>query len=382
MKKFMQKMSVSVAMIALGIASVLAQTKPAESTSKVKKVLLYNKVGGWMNTTGNTQVKDAFSQLASTKGFELVQSSDDAEITLDYLRQYQVIVWNNNTDGAKSVPNSIARQAILDYLEQGGGWFLIGLAGDHADSWNGLAEALGTKFTRHSKTGDAEIVLDNEAALHPELKWMTGDFPEVFVFNDIWLSFSKTVRHLPGVTVVATARNLPGTTDYVVPMGDGSGDNVYIWAREVGKGRLLYSAMGFGLTRIMAQQDSIVPKSYWEFLRYAAGDFQNGCTLATSPGFDPAARIHVEAMCSATGLKPQSTRPDQGIVPMGDAFRFTSPDGPFHARIRDLRGALVWERALPAGTEKLVFDKGIKPGVYFFEARSASGVEHRRLVIP
>src|SRR4051812_35200330 len=73
-----------------------AQTKPPESISKIKKVLLYNKIGGWMDLDGIADVKAAFSTLAAAKGFELVQSAEDLGITLDYLKQFQVIVWNNN----------------------------------------------------------------------------------------------------------------------------------------------------------------------------------------------------------------------------------------------------------------------------------------------
>jgi hypothetical protein len=107
--------------LCLGSATADAQTKSLESSSKVKKVLLYNRVGGWLTPDGHAAIKGAFSHLAATKGFELVQLGADYDITLDYLKQYQVIVWNNNSNGGLSVPSLSARQAILDYLDQGGG---------------------------------------------------------------------------------------------------------------------------------------------------------------------------------------------------------------------------------------------------------------------
>jgi hypothetical protein len=77
-------------------APAAAQTKPPESISRVKKVLLYNKIGGWTSVDGTGEVKAAFSKLAASKGFELVQSADDGSITLDYLKQFQVIVWRTS----------------------------------------------------------------------------------------------------------------------------------------------------------------------------------------------------------------------------------------------------------------------------------------------
>ena len=138
---------------------------------------------------------------------------------MEYLKQFQVIVWNNNTNGASSVPSATARQAVLDYVDQGGGWMLICFAGDHHDTWPGLTERLGTKFSLHAKIDTREVVLDTAARAHGELKWMMQGFPEVFELNDLWLSFQNTVRPLPGVTVVATSRAIPGIPNVVSPHG-------------------------------------------------------------------------------------------------------------------------------------------------------------------
>lgn len=384
MKTVMGKPQVIVfyASLCLGLGAALAQTKPPESTSKVKKVLLYNKIGGWMGITGIAEVKSVFSRLSEAKGFELVQLSEDADITLDYLKQFQVIVWNNNTNGAASVPSSVARLAILDYLDQGGGWMLIHNAGDHGGTWPGLAEALGTGFSRTGFNGQAEVVLDSAGRKHGELKWMLDGFPDVFTLEDRWLNFTNTVRPLPGVTVVATSRAIAESSNVIIPTSDGSGDNIYLWAREIGKGRLFYNAIGFGNYRLMEQQDSIVPRLYWENLRYTAGDYQNGCTAPASPGFDPDARVHIESMCAATGLGTAPARAD--FVVSKGAYRISlpSPAGPLRIRVRDLRGTLIWERSMPAGTLATSLDDDFRPGVYHVEIRGASGRVQGRLALP
>jgi hypothetical protein len=371
------------AALCLGLAPAGAQAKPAESTSKIKKVLLYNKIGGWMAVDGIADVKAAFSTLAAAKGFELVQLDEDVGITLEYLKQFQVIVWNNNTNGLYSMPSATARQAVLDYVDQGGGWMLICNAGDHQNTWPGLAERIGTGFMAHFNIGYGEVVLDRAASAHGELKWMVEGFPEVFQLNDLWFSFQKTVRPLPGVTVVATSRGIPGIPNVVHPPGDSSGDNAYIWAREVGRGRLLYNAIGFGQKKIMEQKDGIVPRLYWENLRYAAGDFQNGCTTPASPGYNSAARVHVEAMCSTTGLTATPALPNLVVSKGGRRMRFAhTPSRPFTIRVRDIRGAKVWERTLPAGTGEIALDDAIKPGVYHFEVLGPAHAIRQRLLLP
>lgn len=383
--KFRQpRLPVFAALVAMGLCHGLidAQTKPSESTSKVKKVMLYNKIGGWVAVDGVAAVKAAFSKLSEAKNFELVQLDDDSLITLDYLKQFQAIVWNNNTNGTGSVPRAKARQAVMDYLNQGGGWMLICWAGDHGDTWPGLAETMGTKFDLDGMIDRGEVVLDSAASLHRELKWMVDGFPHVFELNDLWFSFSKTVRPLPAVTVIATARNIPGYPPVVFPTADSSGDNVYIWAREVGQGRMLYNAIGYGKNNLMAQQDSIVPRLYWENLRYVAGDYQNGCTTPSSPGFDPAARVHVEAMCSVTGMKPSPTSSKALLSKGGRRMRLAIPDGPYEIRLRDPRGALIWERSLPAGSDEIALDADLGPGIYPVEIRSATRTLQFRLALP
>ena len=138
---------------------------------------------------------------------------------------------------------------------------------------------------------------------------------------------------------------------------------MYIWAREVGQGRLLYNAIGFGTYKLMEQQDSIVPRLYWENLRYAAGDYQNGCTTPSSPGFDPGARVHVEAMCSTTGL---ATTPSSrhGGVEGGRRIRLTpAPSNPFTIRVLDIRGVKVWERTCRAEHGEIALDDFLRPGL-------------------
>lgn len=342
------------AVLFIGFRTPMAQTKPPESSGKIKKVLLYNKFGGFEVTHGISRTKEIFSKLSTDKGFELIQLETDTLITLDFLKRFQVIVWNNNTNGMASIPSATARQAVLDYLDQGGGWLLIHKAGDHSNTWPGLAETMGTKFNSHSIVEFSEVVMDPDARADEELKWMIDGFPEFFRMKDLFLSFDKTVRPLPGVTVVATTRGIPGVSQAFLPVADGSGDNVYIWARRVGQGRLLYNAIGSGYDTLFEENDGLVARMYWENLRYAAGDYRNGCTTLASPGFDPAARVHVETRCDATGLRPTLRRARPGESTRHNRLGVAAPHGSSSVQFRNLRGARIPERDLPAESRGII----------------------------
>lgn len=283
-------LALTLAHIALPVLAAPANTPPPESTSKLKKVLLYNNVGGWYARDGVASVKQYMSVLAKSKGFELDSLSDATRITLEFLKQYQVIVWNNNSNAAISVPISSARKAIVEYVNQGGGWFLIGLAGDHANSWPAFTDMLGATF-RIWSGGVAKMLVDSSALHHPELRFVVQDLPPEIRLNETWMSFDRTVRPLANVTVLYTARNISGSV--VVPLADGSGDHPYVWARTIQSGKMLYCSSGWSSAQPspLAQADSAVAKIYWNSMRWLAGDFQNGCTDPRSAHFNPEARM-------------------------------------------------------------------------------------------
>jgi Trehalose utilisation len=266
-------------------------TPPPESTSKVKRVLLYSKVGGWVAVNGIANVKQYLGSLALAKGFELDTIDADTNITIEYLKQYQVIVWNNNNNAAVSVPTASARSAIVEYVNQGGGWFLIGLAGDHANSWPALTDMLGASFTRWGAQGEADMQVDSSAQKHPELRFVINSLPNTIRLNDIWMSFNRTVRPLANTTVLYTSQG--GAANVLVPPEDGSGDRAYVWARTIVKGKLLYCPPGWSPVQQsqIAQSDSAVAKLYWNSMRWLAGDFQNGCTDPNSTRFNLEARV-------------------------------------------------------------------------------------------
>jgi Trehalose utilisation len=319
-----------------------ADTAPPESTSKVKRVLLYNKVGGWYAQFGIPSVTRYLASLARTKGFELDTLNADTNLTLEYLKQYQVIVWNNNSNGAVSVPTASARDAIVEYVNQGGGWFLLGLAGDHQDTWPALTDMLGTKFERWGTSGTARMQADASAFKHPELRFVVNSIYSNFHLYDTWMSFGRTVRPLANVTVLYTA--VDGAAEVLPSNPNWTTDRTYVWARTIEKGRLLYCPPGWSSYQPLAQLDSLVARIYWNSIRWLAGDFQRGCMNPKFSTFDPDARID-DGSCIVESIlveglrsKPQPRRAKEPVV-----FPSRAPliKGEENGASRDVRGRMI-----------------------------------------
>lgn len=366
-------------------APALAQVvKPAESTSKVKKVLRYTKWSGYLHDLGQRDLLAVLNTLRTEKGFELVNQASDAALTADYLKQFQVIIWDNNVDAGASVPSTSARTAILDYVNNGGGWVMVHGAGDHRDSWPAYRDALATTFSDHGAQGPADLVMDQQGLTHPELKYMMDGWPATVRFTkDEWYSFKNTVRGKPNTFVIATAKN--GATGVLNPVRDGSNDHTYVFARFLGTGRLLYTALGHGGNDFYNQASGFAAKAFWENMRFAAGDYINGCTVVGNANYDANARVLDQTKCApSTGLAGTGHIKDHLVISRGNMkvnVAFTHAET-FTVKVRDVKGAKVWEKTLPAGTTEIALDQGIKGGVYFVEARSGRNVANQRILLP
>ncbi len=354
--------------------NVFAQEKPPESETKVKKVLIYSVSGGWAHVDGLKYVTEAFKILSAQKGFEIeeiTETTDSLEIKkifrLKNLEQFEAIIWNNNTQVGRALIDSNFQEAALNYLKQGGGWLIIhGTADSEEYPWPEFLEILGTRTSRHG-IGTASINRDEEATNHHELKWMTENMPEKFSFRDTWESFSKSVRNLDGVTVIATAEGAPD----VLPVMDDGGDHTYIWARQdvdiSGKGRVLFNDIGHGYGRFFEYNDSLIMKLYWENLRYVAGDYQNGCTDPNSEHYDPDARIDDGSCWILNSASPsQDNLAKIKLHQSGRKILISAPKPKsIKTRLHNLNGEIISTYNKTNG--EIYLAPEIKPGIYFLE---------------
>jgi type 1 glutamine amidotransferase len=379
----LKNMLAGLVMGALLITPTFSQIKPAASTSKLKRVLHYRYVGWfYKHTEGQKDLTDVLNFLAKTKGFEVVIADNVVAINPANLKTFQAIVWDNNIDGLNSIPDAASRQAVLDYVNGGGGWVIVHGAGDHKHTWAPLQELLKTEFTHHGDFGPGDITIDAEAIKDKELKWMVKDLPpKIRLTKDEWYSFLSTVRGKDSTRVVAIEDNGVGTS--ILPFDDKSAtkDQTYIWAKNMGKGRTIYTSIGHGGFNQYAQADSFCTKSLYENLRFVAGDYQNGCTNANAGNFNPLARVD-DGSCLTTSLNPQAkTLVNLNVTYKGDHRTFNFPhDGAFTAELRKPNGVLVWKKNAVNGS-LLEIDGTINPGVFYLTARNRKSSIKQKLVL-
>jgi type 1 glutamine amidotransferase len=382
----LNKIVLGMALAACTAAPSFSQTKPAETTSKVKKVLHYTKVGGWVHTDGIKDMTDVLNVLAKKKGFTVTHTADQAQINLANLKTYSAIIWDNNVDGGASIPDVSARQAVIDYVTAGGGWLLVHGAGDHKNNWPALQTLLGTTFSTHGDQGAGDITFDAEAKAHKELKFMIQDLPPMArITKDEWYAFQNTVRGKAGVTVVAIAGN--GPSNVILPLGDNSkpADHTYIWAKEMGTGRTLYTAIGHGGNQLYAQADSFSTKNVWENLRYVAGDYKNGCTNKTASNYDSTSRVD-NGTCASTSVNGFSGKTHDDLNVNFSAFKgqgvtlaFTH-SGKYSVELRNASGALVWS-GHGLDQQALEINHPLRSGIYYLKANSGKNSATQKVIL-
>jgi cytochrome c len=124
--------------------------------------------------------------------------------------------------------------AFKNFIEQGGGLAAIhaAVAGDvaTAGNWPWYGEALCARFTNHSSIVEATVNVEDRQ--HPS----TAPLPEHWVRKDEWYNFIASPRDQAHVLASLDETTYKGGT-----MGK---DHPIAWCKQVGKGRIWYTALG------------------------------------------------------------------------------------------------------------------------------------------
>jgi cytochrome c len=173
----------------------------------------------------------AIRQLGAENGFHVDATEDASWFTATNLAKYKVVIFLS-TSG--DILNEEQQAAFKGFIEQGGGLAAIhaGVAGDVATegSWPWYGEALCARFTNHSAIVQATV--DVEDRKHPS----TAALPEHWVRTDEWYNFIASPRGQAQVLASLDETTYQGGT-----MGK---DHPIAWCKQVGKGRIWYTALG------------------------------------------------------------------------------------------------------------------------------------------
>ena len=176
-----------------------------------------------------------FQAMAKRDHFDFKATSNWNDMTLDTLKQYQVVLW---LDDAPST--AAQRAAFQNYMERGGAWLGFHIAGwmDNRGVWPWFADFLGTVFSGNSWPPlPATLTIDDPTS--PIVKGLPHSF--VSPANE-WYSWRPDPRHTPGIKVLMTLApsNYPiGFKDTLV-----GGDIPVTWTNT--KYKMIYTNMGHG----------------------------------------------------------------------------------------------------------------------------------------
>ena len=173
----------------------------------------------------------AIKQLGAENHFNVEATEDASWFTPTNLAKYQVVIFLS-TSG--NMLDEEQQAAFKNFIEQGGGLVAIhaAVAGDVATEgkWPWYGEALCARFTNHSAIVEATVNVEDRK--HPS----TAPLPEHWVRKDEWYNFIATPRDQAHVLASLDETTYKGGT-----MGE---DHPIAWCKQVGKGRVWYTALG------------------------------------------------------------------------------------------------------------------------------------------
>jgi type 1 glutamine amidotransferase len=173
----------------------------------------------------------AIKQLGAENGFRVDATENASWFTAKTLAKYKVVIFLS-TSG--DILNEEQQAAFKTFIEQGGGLAAIhaGVAGDVATEggWPWYGDALCARFTNHSAVVQATVNIEDKK--NPS----TAALPERWVRTDEWYNFISSPR--------GHARVLASLDETTYQGGTMGKDHPVAWCKQVGKGRIWYTALG------------------------------------------------------------------------------------------------------------------------------------------
>ncbi|MGH6780516.1 MAG: ThuA domain-containing protein [Sphingomonadaceae bacterium] len=227
--------------VLLGGLKVYETTPPAlPADIRRPAILIFSKTNGFRHADAIPAANNVLAGLAKEKGWGAFQTENGAAFRPDILARFDAVVFNN-TSGDVFTPEQ--RAAFQSFVEKGGGYVGIHAAGDDSHkAWGWyMDKVIGTAFIGHPMSPQFQkAAMRIEDRAHPATRHLGPTWQR----TDEWYSFDRSPRK-PGITVLATldeaSYSPKGMFGKDLAMGK---DHPIVWARCVGKGRALYSALG------------------------------------------------------------------------------------------------------------------------------------------
>lgn len=205
-------------------------------------ILLFTKTNSFRHKEAIAAGTVFFESLAEERGWSLFHTENSAVFNADDLSRFAVVVFHNASGDTLSDEQQLVFQA---WLENGGGWIGVHAAGDgsHKDWPWYLENLIGADFTAHimgPQFQSATVI--NEMPQHGVMQQL----PDSWSHEEEWYSWEESPRG-KGFTILASVDEDSYTPWQKIAGSEvdlSMGDHPVVWARCVGQGRSLYTALG------------------------------------------------------------------------------------------------------------------------------------------
>lgn len=147
---------------------------------KPRKLLVMSRSMGYYHTS--TPMGNALFEQVQAKyaGYTFDFSDNQEDYRAENLQQYDALIFNNCTGLDRNIEDPAIRQAILDFVQQGGGLMVIHGAADAGGSWSAYNDMVGFRFMAHPWNAGQVHSCCNEDTKHP----LTNSFEATFRIQD------------------------------------------------------------------------------------------------------------------------------------------------------------------------------------------------------
>ncbi len=227
------------------VVTPVIDTVPPELPADLKPggILIFSKTSGFREEAAIQASDVALAVIAKVHNWPYFITENGAVMNAEQLAKFKLVIWNNTSGDSL---NDAQKAAFQTWVENGGS--VLGTHGAGGDPvsfpaprtvspWKWFIDTLlGAQFTSHSAImpGDAHVV-DAKSPI-------TKGLPAVIRRADEWYAFTESVSKKPGYHVLITADE----KSYTPGRATMGADHPLAWWHCVGKGHVVYSALGHG----------------------------------------------------------------------------------------------------------------------------------------
>lgn len=237
MHRLISRFILSLGSCLLSLVSFAQDNYPANyaQAPRFNALFCYNPAAESAHVDFDKQALQFFHKLSYGEGYTYLVVTSMEGMTVDSLKQYDVLVWLNFTPGGEE------RKAFEEYMEEGGGWvgFHASAYNDRNTHWPWYNEFLGCGPFYCNNWPPHPVLVECDTQEHPVTRSLVSEF--VAPASEFY-QWNPSPRTNPDVEVLLSIspKNYPlGIKDVV-----NSGDFPIVWTNK--KYRMVYLNMGHG----------------------------------------------------------------------------------------------------------------------------------------